>query len=106
MISINKQDVFKTALIIWFIAATGYVAYDQYLGYKVRGMQAAYQQGATDATKQLFDKSQAGQCKETVTVTLGESKLELIDVKCLQQAPASDGQPQAGTPSPQGAVKK
>ena len=95
MISINKQDVAKTVLIIWFIAATGYVAYDQYLGFKVRGMQAAYQQGITDAAKQIFDKSQAGQCKEAVTITLGENKLEFIDVKCLQSAPTTDAQPQA-----------
>ncbi len=98
MIAINKQDILKTTLIIWFIATTGYVAYDQYLGYKVRGMQAAYEQGITDATKKLFEKSQDGQCKEAVTITLGENKLELIDVKCLQQPQAEAPQtPQATT---------
>lgn len=99
MILINKQDVLKTVLIIWFIATTGYVLYDQYLGYKVRGMRAAYDQGVNDAAKQIFDKSQATQCKEALTVTLGENKLELIDVKCLQQPQAEASQtPQATTP--------
>lgn len=110
MISIDKKDVIKTVVIIWFVAATGYVIYDQYIGYKVRGMQAAYQQGIADTTKQIFDKSQADQCKQPMELTLGDSKLQLIDVNCLkQQQPqaGAQGQPApASINAPQTPVKK
>jgi predicted negative regulator of RcsB-dependent stress response len=85
----TKQDLIKSAILIWIIGSITYIGWDAWNDYKIRGIQQAYQTGLNDATKQLFEKNQAGQCKEPITVTLGENKLELIDVKCLNQAPES-----------------
>jgi len=88
----SKQDFIKSVVLIWIIGSTIYIVYDTWTDYKVRGIQQAYQVGVNDFTKELFDKSQANQCKQPIEVTFGGNKMQLIDVKCLQQAQ------QAGSP--------
>jgi hypothetical protein len=88
MLSIGKQDIIKTVLIIWFIAATGYVVYDIYIGYKVRGMQAAYQQGYTDAVNQVIDQTQKGGC-QTTDIHSGDKKVSIVAAQCAQSPQAA-----------------
>lgn len=95
MISINKQDIFKTVLIIWFVAATGYVIYDQYASYKVLGIQAAYQQGYTDSVSRLIAEAEKSQC-QPFEVRKDETKISLVNGQCLQSA-GEQVQPQAAT---------
>ena len=102
MLTINKQDVFKTILIIWFVATTGYVIYDIYAGYKIRGMQAAYNQGYTDSVNQLIDQTQKSQC-QPFEVHSGDTKVQILDAKCVQQP---SQQVQQGAPQPATAPAK
>ena len=94
MLTLNKQDILKTVLIIWFLATTFYFVYDQYAGYKVRGMQAAYQQGYQASITELIAKSKESNCKG-FGIKQGSEELNLIDVKCLQ----SQGDQQLSAPA-------
>jgi hypothetical protein len=98
MISINRHDIFKTILIIWFIGATGYVVFDQWSSYKVRGIQAAYQQGYTDSVTALIDQTQKSGCTP-FDVQKGDTKIQLVSGQCLQQASAAAGQVQPQQPA-------
>lgn len=88
MLTINKQDVLKTIIIIWFIATTSYVAYDQYSDYKVRGIQAAYQSGYGTAIDDLIKKTEESQC-QSFEVAKDDDKVSLVNTECLQQAQAT-----------------
>lgn len=92
MLTITKQDILKILTIMWFVAATGYVAYDQYLGYKVRGMQAAYQQGYADSVAQLIGEAEKNQC-QPFEVKKDDKKIQLVNGQCLQQAQLPIAQP-------------
>jgi hypothetical protein len=95
---LTKEDFIKSIVIIWVISSVIYIGNDIWSDYKVKGLKDAYQSGLSDATKQIFEKSLAGQCKESVQLNMGESKLELIDVKCLQP---QSGSPVAGQMQPE-----
>lgn len=107
MLTINKQDVFKTIIIIWFVATTGYVIYDVYAGYKIRGMQAAYNTGYTDSVAQLIDQTEKSGCTP-FEVTKDAKKIQLVNGQCLSASPAGGQQAQQqGAPQTQApAVKK
>ena len=100
----TKQDVIKSVVLLWIVASVAYIGYDTWRDYQIRGIQQAYQSGATDTIKQLLDKSQATQCKETVPVSLGDTKVEFVDVKCLQQPASTAGGPAAGATPQAGAA--
>lgn len=102
MVSINRQDVFKTIIIIWFLAATGYVIYDQYMGFKIRGMQASYQQGYGDAINQVIDQTKKDGC-QPFEVHSGDTKVQVVNSQCLQQAVQSQ---QQTIQQPQAQVRK
>lgn len=87
MLTINKQDILKTIVIIWFIAATGYVAYDQFADYKIKGIQQAYQSGYTTAVDDLIKKTKESGC-QSFEVTKDSEKASLISADCLQQMQA------------------
>ena len=90
-IMLNKQEIIKTVVIIWILGSVLYIGYDTWNDYKIRGMQQAYQAGIDDSTKQIFEKSRDGQCKQPVEISFQGKKLDLIDVECLkQQAPAAE----------------
>ncbi|HEX8974270.1 MAG TPA: hypothetical protein VF817_02160 [Patescibacteria group bacterium] len=82
---VTRQDVIKTVLIIWFLAATGYVIWDQYQGFKIRGMQASYQQGYGDAINQVIDQAKKEGC-QPFEVRSNETKVQVVSGQCLQQA--------------------
>lgn len=80
---LTKQDVIKAAVLIWIIGSAVYIGYDAWNDYKIRGVQHAYQAGFNDSTKQLFDRVQSVQCKQTVKVDFQGNELELTELKCL-----------------------
>jgi uncharacterized lipoprotein YajG len=82
MLTINKQDILKTLLIIWFVGATGYVAYDIYASYKIRGMQAAYNQGYADSISQVIDQTEKNQC-QPLDIHNADKKIQTVDARCL-----------------------
>lgn len=84
MLTISKQDVFKTIMIIWFVSTTGYVIYDIYAGYKIRGMQAAYQTGYQTSVSDLMKKISDNKC-QPVEIQLNNTKTQLIDLSCMKQ---------------------
>lgn len=85
MIIINKQDTVKTFLIIWFLAATGYVIYDQYIGWKVRGMQQAYESGYVKSVEDLFIQAEKNGCNP-FEVKKDDKSIQLVNGYCLKQA--------------------
>jgi hypothetical protein len=93
MLSINKQDVFKTILILWFIATTSYFVYDQYFDYKVKGIKAAYDSGYATAVDDLIKETKKGTC-QPFEVTKGEEKASLISADCIPQQQESQEVPQ------------
>ena len=103
----TKQDIIKACLLVWVIGSVVYIGYDAWNDYKIRGVQEAYQAGFSDSTKQLFDKFQVNQCKQTVKVNFQGNELELADVKCLQQQqPVANQQPQGAPQAPVTPIKK
>lgn len=89
--TINKQDVMKTVMIIWFVGATLYVAYDLYAGYKIRGMQQAYQTGYAASVDDLIKKAEDSQC-QPFEVQKDGKKIQLVNGQCLQQQGQQSGQ--------------
>jgi hypothetical protein len=87
MMQINKQDVFKTVLIFWFIAATGYFVYDQYDAYKLKGLQRAQQVGYVQAVDDLIKKTEESGC-QPFDVAKEDKKVSIVSAQCLsgQQA--------------------
>src|SRR5689334_22528737 len=82
--NITKQDIIKTVIIVWFMATTGYVIFDQYNTYKVRGIQAAYQQAYADSVDQLIAQTQKNQCTP-FEVHNGEKKITVVSGECVAQ---------------------
>jgi hypothetical protein len=96
MMTISKQDVFKTVMIVWFIGATGYVIYDTYIGYKVRGMQAAYNAGYSTSVNDLIGKVSSSNC-QPIEIKKDNVDIKLIDYSCSQkQAQSDQSQPSGG----------
>ena len=90
----NKQDIIKTAVIIWIIGSVAYIGYDTWNDYKIRGVQQAYQAGIDDSTRQIFEKNKANQCKQPIEISFQGDKLNIIDITCLQQPSQETGQNQ------------
>lgn len=85
----EKKDIIKTILIVWVIATTGYVAMDVWNDYKIKGIQAAYQQGQKETIAQVINQAKNGQC-QPFDVSDGEGKTQIVDASCLSQAQQAD----------------
>lgn len=85
----EKKDIIKTILIVWIIATTGYVAMDVWNDYKIKGIQAAYQQGQKETIAQVISQAKNGQC-QPFDVSDGENKTQIMDASCLSQAQQTD----------------
>ena len=96
--TITRQDVVKTVLIVWFVATTGYVAFDLYAGYKIRGMQQAYKDGYATSVDDLIKKAESSQC-QPFEVQKDGKKTQLVNGQCLQQGQQS-GQSSAQPSTP------
>jgi len=81
---IAKQDIFKTILIIWFVATTGYFIFDQYNNYKIKGIQQAYQTGYGAAVDDVIKKAKDSNCN-SFDVTKGDDKVSVINAECMMQ---------------------
>ena len=94
MLQIMKQDILKTILIVWLFAATGYILFDLYNGYKIKGIQAAYQQGFSESIDQIIQQMQKSGCAP-FEIQNGEAKAKIVDAQCLPQEDIAqpDGQP-------------
>ena len=79
----------KIALIVWLVFATLYVVYGEYNRLNNFVAKQAYNRGLTDAVGEVLKQSQ--KC-EPFPVNIGDQGVELINLKCVQQAPA----PEAG----------
>jgi hypothetical protein len=101
MMTITRQDVFKTLMIIWFVATTGYVLVDLYLGYKVRGMQQAYKTGYAASVDDLVKQAEGSQC-QPFEVQKDGKKTKLLNAQCVQQQTqqSSQTETQAQTAKP------
>jgi hypothetical protein len=98
MMTITRQDVMKTVLIVWFVATTGYVAFDLYAGYKIRGMQQAYKDGYATSVDDLIKKTEGSQC-QPFEVQKDGKKTQLINAQCLQQQGQQSGQSSSQSPT-------
>lgn len=85
----EKKDIIKTILIVWIIATTGYVAMDVWNDYKIKGIQAAYQQGQKETIAQVINQMKNGQC-QPFDISDGEGKTQIVDASCLPQAQRAD----------------
>lgn len=92
MLTINKQDILKTVMIIWFVATTGYVIFDLYNGYKIQGIQKAYQTGYAKSVDDLIAQTEKSGC-QAFEVKKDDKKISLVSGQCLQQ-PGQQEQPQ------------
>lgn len=100
---ISRNDIVKTLLIIWFVASTGYVIVDLYVGYRIRGIQAAYQNGYVSSVSDFLKKLQDNKCQPVDVKKNDNEKIQVIDVECLkqqqeQQVPQGSQQPPIGQP--------
>lgn len=81
----TKQEIIKAVAIFWIFSTTSYIMYGFWNDYKIKGIGQAYQSGASDTLKQIFDRSKENACKQSMELNLGNDKLEIIDIKCVQQ---------------------
>lgn len=100
----TKQEIIKAIAILWIVSTTSYIVYGFWNDYKVKGIGQAYQTGVSDTLKQIFDKSKENDCKQSLELSVGSDKLEMIDVKCVPQ-PSSANQPASPTGGPQAAAQ-
>lgn len=78
----DKREFLRTIFVIWFIAATSYIAYDQYAGYIFRISQTAYQQGYAKSVAELMDQAEKSGCAP-FNVSKDDKKIQLINGQCL-----------------------
>jgi hypothetical protein len=80
----RRNEIFKTIVIIWIVAATGYVVFDLWSDYKVKGIQAAYQTGKNETIQQLIDEVKKNGC-QPLGITKDQQTLQVINADCLGQ---------------------
>lgn len=80
----TKTEIVRTVLIVWFLAATSYVAYDIWNEYKVKGIQASYRSGVENTVNELIKQVEGSNC-QAVDVFIGEKKLQVVNAACIQQ---------------------
>ncbi len=80
--TIKKEDIIKTVIILWFVATTGYVIFDQYQAFKIGAMQNSYKTGYTDSIMQLMKQTKESGCNP-FEVRKEDAKIQLVDGACL-----------------------
>ncbi len=108
MISLSKFSKLQIVLVVWAIFAALYIAYDVYLGIRFGLMAQSYQSGQSDTVAKLITEV-TKECKP-VPVNLGENKVDIINVACLQSASTpitpSPTTPPSGAPLSPSPAKK
>ena len=83
-------------LIIWGIFSLAYISYDTFANFKNIVLQNAYMSGQSDTIAKLMEQASNQECKP-FNVFLGEKKVDLINIVCLQK-PAADNNNTNTTP--------
>lgn len=78
----TKTEIIRTVLVVWFLAATIYVAYDIWNEYEVKGIKAAYQEGVENTVNELISQVEKSGC-DPIDVYSGDKKLQLVSYVCL-----------------------
>jgi hypothetical protein len=83
MININNISQKKQiALFIWIVFSVFYVLLDIYQGFRAGILEKAYISGKTSTVAALMEKAEDPSCKP-FNVYIGEKKIDLINVACL-----------------------
>jgi hypothetical protein len=86
----------QIAAIAWVVAVSAYFFYDLYQGIRYGLYQNGVNQGYASAANELISKV-SGKCDAPTPITVGDKKLEIVDVTCLK-APANQSNG-AGSPT-------
>lgn len=77
----DKQDIAKTALVVWLMISTLYVLYDLYDNYRVKGTQAAYKQGYADSVADVITKVGDADC-QPIEIRKEDRSVEVMAAEC------------------------
>lgn len=99
---IPRNKMIQIAAIAWVVAVSVYFFYDLYQGIRYGLYQNGVNQGYASAANELISKV-SGKCDAPTPITVGDKKLEIVDVTCLK-APAdkSNGAGPTGATGPTG----
>lgn len=78
----NKNEVVKTLLVLWFAGTTFYVISDIWNSYKTKGIKQAYQQGITDTINGIAKQAGESQC-QPFEIGDGKQSVKLVAAECL-----------------------
>ena len=98
----NTSSIFVIILLVWAIFSLIYIGYDVWSDFKSQQINQAYQSGRVNTVNNLINRA-TKDCKP-FTVNSNDKKVDLIRVKCLQQAgqgAQQQGAQQAQPQSPQ-----
>jgi hypothetical protein len=93
---IPRNKMIQIAAIVWTVAVSAYFFYDLYQGIRFGLYQNGVNQGYASAANELISKV-SGKCDAPTPITVGDKKLEIVDVTCLK-APANQSNG-AGSPT-------
>lgn len=75
-----------TLLTLWVIFSFVYISYSIFDNFRTKILQNAYVAGQTDTVTRLIEQASNKECKP-FNVYVGEKKVDLINITCLQQTP-------------------
>ncbi|HMN19728.1 MAG TPA: hypothetical protein PKA31_04020 [Candidatus Moranbacteria bacterium] len=79
------KEFFKFIMWAWVLGTSGYVLFDLWNDYKVRGIEAAYRQGSYDTAEKIVTHILENPCV-SLPVSAGENSVNIVDKKCLPDA--------------------
>jgi hypothetical protein len=82
----------KIVLWLYMLVSVVFIAYTLFMGFRDGVLRNAYEAGRSDTVNALIGKATDGKC-EAVNIFSGDKKVDLINVACLQKAPAGDAAP-------------
>ena len=83
-----KKNIAKKGLItIWLVVTTLYTIYWVYGYFKYSVYQAGAQAGYQSAVVETISKIQELDCKQPLEINVGDTKMSIVDLACLQQTP-------------------
>ena len=76
-----------TLLSLWVVFSFVYISYNIYDNFRINVIQGAYMAGQNDTVNALIKQAEDKECKP-FNIYAGEKKVDLINIACLQKAPA------------------
>lgn len=83
----KKTDWKMIILLIWAIFSFLFIAWNLYQSFKYNVMQNAYMTWQNETINKLIEQAKNKECKP-FNVYSWENKVDLINLECLQKAPA------------------